>query len=225
MKTVLSQSTETFLQTSPQDSMIVIEAGAQLDHMIIGNCNELTVHVKRDSLYSPFMLTSNEVDQTIHLTIHLDEPGAEVDLKGLLRGSEEQSINNTVTIYHHAEHTSSNQYLKSLADAQASISIVSDVKIEQPAKQASANQLTKSLLLSEEAEILAKPILEVDQDDVQASHGASIGALDPEAVFFLQSRGISQHDAETILLQAFTNELVEQIEDKSLFSHSNISYE
>lgn len=207
MKTIASQTTEQYTQTGPQDADIVIEAGAQLEHGLIGNCEKQVVRIKRDAFYSPVLLNSQETEQVIHLEIHLDEPGAEVDLKGFVHASDSMSIDHTVTIVHHAEQTSSNQYVKSIADNKSKVKLISNVKLEQSAKQASADQLTKSLLLSEQAEIEAKPILEVDQDDVKASHGASIGSLDKQALFFLQSRGLSKTEAEQTLLTAFMQEM------------------
>jgi Fe-S cluster assembly protein SufD len=216
MKTIATLSTESFIQTNNKHQLITLESGAQFEHFLIGNCGAITVHVKKDALYSPLMFSSNEDEQKIDLTIYLEEPGAEVDLKGLLKGNSKQEILNTVTVHHKAEATSSHQYLKSLADNDAQINLVSNVKIEENTKQSSATQLSKCLLLSETATISAKPNLEIDHDDITASHGASIGALNPEALFFLQSRGLPEVQAKELLLTAFSNEILELIHNEQV---------
>lgn len=208
MKTIAANQQEQFQQTTSELSEITLESGARFDHALIGNCGTVTVHVKKDALYSPFLRSDESDQQEIHLQVNLLEPGAEVDLKGLLMAKNKQSITNTVTINHLATHTSSNQYLKTLAEDLSSIIADATIHIHKEAAHSSAHQLAKNLLLSSEAHIQTEPKLEIENDDVQASHGTSVGSLDQEALYYLQSRGIGDQEAREILTNAFIDEML-----------------
>lgn len=210
MKVIATNQQETMKQTKPEQTEITLEAGASFDHAIIGNCGSITVNVKRDALYSPFLLSDDSEEQDTILHINLVEPGAEVDLKGLLTAKRKQTITNQVIISHLAEHTNSNQYLKTMADEESSITADATIKIAKSAPNSSAHQLAKNLLLTSTAHIQTEPKLEIDNDDVQASHGTSVGSLDQQALYYLQSRGIEKEVAKTMLTQAFINEMMEQ---------------
>src|SRR5690606_11692717 len=85
------------------------------------------------------------------------------------------------------------------------------IHIHRDAQKSAAAMSNKNLLLSREAEIDTKPELEIYADDVKCAHGTTIGQLDPEALFYLVSRGIDRREATTLLSMAFINTLVEQI--------------
>jgi len=214
--TITSNKSESLIQKEPRADSITIEDGGNLDHVLIGSCGSIDVHVKKDALYSPLLLSDKTIQQSLNLTIFLEEPGAEVDLKGLLIGNNEQKINHQVSIHHLGEHTHSQQYCKTMASDQASIHADSTIIITENASHSKADQLTKNLLLSPKAEIKTEPKLMIDNDDVKASHGTSIGALDQQALFYLQSRGIDKDAAQSMLQTAFINEIVEFINDDDL---------
>jgi len=199
-----------FKQTKPEQTEITLEAGASFYHALVGSCGVITVNVKKDALYSPFLLSDDSNEQETILQINLIEPGAEVDLKGLLRSTGKQVITNKVTISHVAEYTNSNQYLKTMADDESSITADATIKINRNAPHSSAHQLAKNLLLTSTAHIQTEPKLEIDNDDVQASHGTSVGSLDRQALYYLQSRGIEKKQAREMLTQAFVDEIMNE---------------
>ncbi|MEE8202881.1 MAG: SufD family Fe-S cluster assembly protein, partial [Alphaproteobacteria bacterium] len=87
------------------------------------------------------------------------------------------------------------------------------------AQKTDAHQLNKNLLLSESAQVDSKPELEIRADDVKCSHGATVGELDSEALFYLRSRGLDLGLAERLLIEAFVAEIVEAVEAGPLRDH------
>ena len=179
------------------------------------------MNVKKDALYSPCFLSTADQAQDSYIEINLLEPGAEVDLKGLLIAKGNQKIYNTVIINHLAEYTNSNQYLKTMAADNAEIIANATITIGSAAAHSSASQLAKNLLLSPSAHIHTEPKLKINNDDIKASHGSSVGALDPESIFYLKSRGIEAEDAKNILTQAFVNEILDTIDSKEALAAIN----
>ena len=95
------------------------------------------------------------------------------------------------------------------------------VFVREDAQKTNAYQSNKAILLSDTAVIDTKPQLEIYADDVKCSHGAAIGQLDDEAVFYLRSRGIGEEMAKTVLIRAFANDIFETIESEVLHDHLN----
>jgi len=85
------------------------------------------------------------------------------------------------------------------------------VIVRQDAQKTDAKQSNKNLLLSRNAEINTKPQLEIDANDVRCTHGATVGQIDDEAMFYLRSRGINRHDARSLLTYAFAADIIESL--------------
>ena len=90
------------------------------------------------------------------------------------------------------------------------------IKVMQDAQKTEALQTDRNLLLSEQARAFSKPQLEIYADDVKCSHGATVGQLNAEHLFYMQARGIGAKEAKRLLVGAFANEVVEKIENDSL---------
>ena len=93
------------------------------------------------------------------------------------------------------------------------------IVVRKDAQKTDAKQSSNNLLLSENALIDTKPQLEIWDDDVKCTHGATIGRIDKEALFYLQSRGVSRAEAQNILSFAFASELVSRVSDAALREH------
>jgi len=144
---------------------------------------------------------------------HIDLQGAQARCQahGLAIVSDSQHSDYHLTIDHQAPECASQQIFRSIA-CDKSRAIFNGKVVVQPAGQkAVADQLSQNLLLSASAEIDTRPELEIYADDVKCTHGATVGQLDPEALFYLQSRGISYEIARGMLLQAFVQDQLEQI--------------
>ncbi|MFM8331045.1 MAG: Fe-S cluster assembly protein SufD [Candidatus Methylumidiphilus sp.] len=142
--------------------------------------------------------------------------GAECELNGLFLGKDRQHVDNHFIIDHSESHGASREtYRGVLADRSRGV-FQGRIVVHPQAQKTSAQMNSRNLLLSDDAEVDAKPQLEILADDVKCSHGVAIGQLDPESVFYLVSRGVDPETARNMLTFAFANEMVEKIGLQSL---------
>lgn len=146
----------------------------------------------------------------------LNESGSHVDMFGLFIAREDQHIDHHTRIEHLAPHTTSNENFKGIADDNGRGVFNGKIFVKQDAQKISATQSSRNLLLSNNAEIDTKPELEIYADDVQCAHGATVGQLSENELFYLRSRGIDYSTARTMLTIAFVGDLVEGIQIESL---------
>ena len=142
--------------------------------------------------------------------------GAECTLNGLYRGDGRRLIDNHTFIDHAVPHCTSHELYKGILGDKARGVFNGKIYVRQDAQKTDAKQTNKTLLLSEEATINTKPQLEIYADDVKCTHGATVGQLDDEAVFYLRSRGISLEEARALLIYAFANDIVGRVKVASL---------
>jgi Fe-S cluster assembly protein SufD len=126
-----------------------------------------------------------------------------------LRGKDH--VDTTLLIEHAAGHCESREQFKAVLDNQSHSVFQGKIVVKQHAQKTDAKMMTRALLLSDESEADNKPELEIFADDVVCGHGATAGALDPGLKFYLMSRGISEKEAEALLIEAFIDETIEQI--------------
>ena len=142
--------------------------------------------------------------------------GAEASLDGLalLDGAQ---VADTHSFLHHAEpHAASHQLHKCIVDGKARAIFNGQVRVAPGAQGTDARQQSRNLLLSEAARVDTKPQLEIYADDVKCSHGAAVGQLDPEELFYLQSRGMNADDARNLLTYGFAADVLTRIPVASL---------
>jgi Fe-S cluster assembly protein SufD len=143
---------------------------------------------------------------------HLSGMGSEVTLNGLYVVTGNQLVDHHTVIYHEEPRCMSRELYKGILD-EASRGVFNGKVIVRPdAQKTDASQTNKNLLLSEDALVNTNPQLEIHADDVKCAHGATIGQLDAEALFYLRSRGIGREDARKILTQGFAAEVSQRIE-------------
>ena len=130
-------------------------------------------------------------------------------VKGLSASQLTQQMDQHLLIRHHAAHCHSEQFFKGTASDQSRLIFSGKVVVDQDAQKSDATQHYKNLLLSSHAEIYTKPELEIYANDVKCAHGATVGQLSDEALFYLKSRGIE--NAKQVLIQAFNQELIDLI--------------
>ncbi len=202
---------------------IRVEDGAQLHHYKIQEEAAAAVHVAtlhvqvgRDAVYDSFTLTTGAGLSRHEVAVRLAGPGAECHLNGayMVRGKQHCDI--TTTIDHLAPETSSREVFKGVIDDQARAVFQGRITVHPKAQKSNGHQLSKALLLSDRAEIDAKPELEIYADDVKCSHGATVGDLDRDALFYLRARGIPEAAARDILIEAFLAETINEIAAEGL---------
>ena len=137
--------------------------------------------------------------------------GAEATLNGLYLVNGSQHIDNHTVIDHAKPHGTSHELYKGILDGKSSAVFNGRIIVRKDAQKTDSKQTNKNLVLSDEAVIDTKPELQILADDVRCTHGATIGQLDSEALFYLQSRGIGKSDARSLLTYAFAQDIIDRI--------------
>jgi Fe-S cluster assembly protein SufD len=142
----------------------------------------------------------------------LEGPGSSADLKGLFFGTGDQVFDFRTLQDHVGPHTTSDLLFKGALRDRARSTYVGVVRVEPEARGSSSNQANRNLLLSEKAKATSEPILEILNNDIlRCSHGATVGPVDPEHLFYLESRGIPHPIAERMLVQGFLGEVLDRL--------------
>jgi Fe-S cluster assembly protein SufD len=146
-----------------------------------------------------------------NISVDLRGENAHADVLGLYLMDKKQHIDNQVYISHNAPHCTSNEKFKGILDDEASAVFNGYIHVARNAQKTNAYQNNNNILLKPTATINTMPFLEIYADDVKCSHGATIGQLDQEAMFYLRSRGISSSNARLLLMYAFAADIINQI--------------
>jgi Fe-S cluster assembly protein SufD len=137
--------------------------------------------------------------------------GAECTLNGLYVVAGHSLADTHTTIDHAKPHCPSHEVYKGILGGRARAVFNGKIIVRQDAQKTDAKQTNKALLLTDDAQVNTKPQLEIFADDVKCTHGAAIGQLDEDAMFYLQARGIAEPDAKAMLIHAFAGEVIEGI--------------
>ena len=156
-----------------------------------------------------------------NITTVLDAEGCECTLNGLSLGTGTQHIDNHTVIDHAKPHCNSHELYKSILSGKSKGVFNGKIFVRKDAQKTDAKQTNKTLLLSDDATMNTKPQLEIFADDVKCTHGATIGYLDAEALFYLRSRAIGLDDARDMLTRAFASDVTERNSIESLREYLN----
>jgi Fe-S cluster assembly protein SufD len=146
-----------------------------------------------------------------NVTSQFNGENAECTMNGLTLAKSKQLIDNHTTIDHAQPRCSSHELFKSILDGDARGVFNGKIYVRKDAQKTNAKQTNKTLLLSDLATMDTKPQLEIFADDVKCTHGATIGYLDSEMLFYLRSRGISKEEARDLLIHAFASDVTERV--------------
>jgi Fe-S cluster assembly protein SufD len=150
------------------------------------------------------------------ITTAFDAPGCEATLNGLYLAGGRQHVDHHTRIDHIAPNGSSREYYRGVLDGVARAVFNGKVVVHPGAQKTNAHQANHNLLLSRDAEIDTKPELEIYADDVQCTHGATVGQIDEAQIFYLRSRGIEEAMAKSLLVHAFAHDVIERIRVQAL---------
>ena len=207
-------------------SEIIIEKNAQVEIVRIHNkgnqSQQVTSEYNRqfaDSTlnYTNVILGGSLVRQNTE--IHLAEQHCYNNLYGLVISSDEQHTDSYTFIDHAVPECQSNELYKSILDDKAVNVFNGRILVRQDAQKTLAFQSNRNILLNTGAKMYTKPQLEIYADDVKCSHGATIGQLNEDALYYMQSRGISKKTAELLLMSGFANEALGKISNKVLYEY------
>lgn len=181
------------------------------NNKVILNSN---VSLKKSSNYNLINLNfaSSMIRQDIE--INLEDEKSNSNVSSVNFSSDKGLVDNFININHSASYTNSSEDFKYVLNDFSKTYFTGEIFVNKGLEKIDASQNCKSILLSKEARAFARPWLKIFADDVKCSHGATFGELDKDALFYLETRGISEDLAKRILLNAFIEEVLQKIEDE-----------
>ncbi len=204
-------------------SEIVLGENAVLDHYKMQNVNNdsTIINATYFNLAANAALTSNGLSLNGGILknnnyVKMKGEGIECSIYGLYLMDKNQHIDNLVYIEHLLPNCNSRELFKGILDDSATAVFNGHVVVSKDAQKTNAFQSNKNILLTDKAKVNTKPFLEIYADDVKCSHGATVGQLDNEAMFYIRSRGISEHNARMLLMYAFADEIIQKINIEAL---------
>ncbi len=199
-------------------TLVSLDDGAELEHVVLQDLPSSQVHLGRvevdQATRSTFRARSfNTGGAYGRLEYHvvLRGPEASADLAGLYLGSGEQVLDQQVTVVHAAENCVSRQAFRGVLDDESTGVFNGGIDVRPGADGTDASQSNDNLLLSVRAEANTQPRLEILADEVSCTHGATVGRLDDDALYYLRSRGVRAEGARRLLIDGFANQIVEQV--------------
>ncbi len=196
---------------------IILKPGSKLEHYKVQKESTRGYHIAsthvslhKDSFYESNLIMRGGKIARNEIHAQMKEPGGNVKLNGLYRGKKTQHLDHYLAVDHLAPHCTSSQYYRGTLDDQSRGVFQGKIYISPAGLNSKAEQSNHTILLSENARADSRPQLEIFTDDVKCSHGATIGNIDKEALFYLKSRGVSGKKAEEILIMAFNQEIMEK---------------
>ncbi len=176
-------------------------------------------HLAKGARLDSFSLTTGARLSRHDIVARMEGQGARLALNGayLLRG--EQEATTAIVVDHAAPGGTTRELWKGVVDERAHGVFLGTIQVRPDAQKTDAHQLNKNLLLSRRAHVDTKPELEILADDVKCSHGATVGDLDENALFYLRARGIAEPEARRMLIEAFAADALDTVENVALRRH------
>jgi Fe-S cluster assembly protein SufD len=204
-------------------AVIAIGDGARLDLVRIVedareafNITSAAVTVGAHAHFNAFGITTGGLVSRYQAVVTIAGPHSKVETNGVNLLNGKQHADTTLVMNHDVPDCVSREGFRAVVDERGHSVFQGRINVRQPAQQTDAKMMTRALLLSDEAEVDNKPELEIFADDVTCGHGAAIGALDDQLLFYLRARGLPEKEAEAMLIQAFVGEAIEAIVDDGL---------
>jgi Fe-S cluster assembly protein SufD len=202
---------------------LVAEENSAIDYYRLQRESDAGFHIgavdarlKRDCRFTSHCITLGGALVRNDLRVALDGEGSECVLNGLYLLDGEQHVDNHTEIEHTRPRATSFELYKGILSGHSHGVFNGKIVVHKDAQKTDARQTNKNLLLSEHAAVNTKPQLEIHADDVKCSHGSTIGQLDADALFYLRSRGLDMHEAQSLLSYAFASDVVGRIRIPSL---------
>ena len=180
------------------------------------NLSTLLIDQKASSNVLTNIITLHNGVTRNSIEVALNGEHCETLLAGMVLSDRKQQVDNFTSVLHNKPNCHSNELFKYIMDEESLCGFTGRLVVAKDAQKTAAFQTNKNLLLSNDARIRTKPQLEIYADDVKCSHGATIGQLDENAMFYLRSRGISAREARLLLMYAFTSDIIDNIKIDAL---------
>lgn len=205
------------------NTQIFLEAHAEVEHIKLIQHSDRAFHFdalqitqEASSKLSSHVFTLNGHWVRSDTEVALKAQHASCELNGFFYGTKDRHMDHHTVVHHQTSDTQSDELYKGLMDGKSKGVFNGSVKVEPHAQKTLAAQSSKNLLLSRTAEINTKPELQIFANDVKCVHGATVGQLDDNALFYLKARGLDAETAKALLVLGFVSEMFEKIEDDAL---------
>jgi Fe-S cluster assembly protein SufD len=206
------------------DSLVAsVGDGARLDHVRLVedsreafNISSCRVSLGANAHFNSFGLTSGAAVSRYQPAVVFAGEGSRVERNGVNLLNGRQHADTTLLLDHAVPNCASREIFRAVVDDRGHSVFQGRIVVRLDAQKTDAKMMTRALLLSDEAEADNKPELEIFADDVTCGHGATTGALDDSLLFYLRARGLSEKEAQALLIQAFVGEAIEQIASDAL---------
>ena len=202
---------------------IVLKDGARLDHYRLQRESRNAFHVSttsaelgRASRYNTTSINLGAQLSRHDVSVVMDHEGAETSVDGLYLVGSDQHTDTHSVIDHKQPHCTSHQLYKGILDGNGRAVFNGKIFVREGAQKTDAMQTNKNLLLSDKARVDTKPQLEIFADDVKCAHGAAVGQIDPEELFYLETRGINPALGRNLLTYGFAEEVIAKIKIDSI---------
>jgi len=218
------QILESFVNVNGKENFInavsemVVGENAQFEYNKLQDKTQDNYSISTEQVYqqanSNFTINTATLNGAIvrnNLNIEVDASNCETNLSGLYLGQNNDHIDNHTIVDHKKPHCNSNEVYKGVLDNTSTGVFNGKVFVRQDAQKTNAFQANNNILLTDDAVVNSKPELEIYADDVKCSHGSTTGQIDEEAIFYLQSRGVSRKGALNLMINAFAKDTLEKI--------------
>ena len=178
--------------------------------------SSVLVNQKKSSIFTSNIISLHGGYIRNNLKISMDSENCETNAYGLYLMDKTQHIDNNTQIDHNKPSCTSKQLYKGILDDESNGAFSGKISVKENAQKTNAFQSNNNILLTDEAQMNTKPQLEIYADDVKCSHGATVGQLNEDAIFYLRARGIGVKEARKLMLKAFASEVINKINIVSL---------
>jgi Fe-S cluster assembly protein SufD len=199
-------------------SEIVVGDNAHIDHYKLQRESEeafhfatVQCHLGRDSRFTTNSISLGGALVRNDVNAYLGGEGIECTLDGLYMANGHQHVDNHTSIQHARPHCNSHELYKGILSGRAKAVFNGRIHVHPDAQKTDAKQTNRCMLLSKDAQINTNPQLEIFADDVKCTHGAAVGQIDEDSIFYLRSRGIDEAQARHMLVYAFANDVLEHL--------------
>jgi Fe-S cluster assembly protein SufD len=211
-----SLSPQKFLTNSVTE--VFVGDNARFDYFKVQNEHNDSVQVSHMFINQEAFTDVQTAVVTLHgglvrndLHVKLNGEGSENRAFGLFATDKSQHVDNFVFVEHAKPNCNSKQLFKGILDEKSTGAFTGRILVDRDAQKTNAYQKNSSILLTDDVKMNSKPQLEIYADDVKCGHGGTVGQLDEEAMFYLRSRGIPEHEAKLMLMSAFAIEILNEI--------------
>ena len=213
LNTYLSNSvTEIFVGENAQFEFYTL----QNEHNRSTSLSSIFVRQEKDSKVSTHTTSLHGGIIRNNLKFLLNGENAEAHMYGMSFIDKKQHIDNFTQVIHAKPHCMSNQVYKNVLNDESTGAFAGQIHVVRDAQKTNAFQRNNNLLLTDKATMQTKPQLIIDADDVKCSHGATVGQIDQEALFYLRARGIDEDKARLMMMNAFAHEVIQEIKVEAL---------